>query len=309
MASLQEETTNGAASIKEGRAALRAEIKELRAQLGFEQKKEKSAKICAELLARIDQALAEEPAVAGAAADPAASVFPGVAALDAADATAPAAHADPAVPSNSTSPESADVSVAPAAADPGTSSPRSFKLGVYSAFSDEVDLDQLIQGAYERGVDVSFPCMMHDAHGLAGACEQTMEFRSISKSDYLASREALGTGGSTRKTALVEGEVGVPFLLHPLRRYYHDSPELAAMPCVAADELDMLVCPCVAFDAQGNRLGYGAGNYDRYLSQLLAPGAHEFTAGVQIVGVAFAEQQVPSIPVEEHDIPLPFVWA
>ncbi len=274
MASLQEEIANGAASIKEGRAALRAEVKELRAQLGFEQKKEKSAKICAELLARIDQALAEEPAVAGAAA-----------------------------------PDARTADVPGAAAVPSTPSSRSFKLGVYSAFSDEVDLDLLVQGAYERGVEVSFPCMMHDAHGLAGACEQTMEFRSISKGDYLASREALGAGGSTRKTALAEGEVGVPFLLHPLRRYHHDSPELADMPYVAADELDMLVCPCVAFDAQGNRLGYGAGNYDRYLSQLLALGTHEFTAGVQIVGVAFAEQQVPSIPVEEHDIPLPFIWA
>ncbi len=269
MASLQEEITNGAASIKEGRAALRAEVKELRSQLGFEQKKEKSAKICAELLTRIDQALAavEEQAATD---------------TDAASADTAASSATPS---------------------------RRFQLGVYSAFSDEVDLDLLIQGAYERGVEVSFPCMMHDAHGLAGACEQTMEFRRISKSDYLASKEALGAGGSTRKTALAEGESGVPFLLHPLRRYHHDSPELAGMPYVAADELDMLVCPCVAFDAQGNRLGYGAGNYDRYLSQLLEPGMLGFTAGVQIVGVAFAEQQVPNIPVEEHDIPLPFVWA
>ncbi len=264
MVSLQEEIMNGAASVKEGRAALRVEVKELRAQLAFEQKKEKSTKICAELLARIDQALAAASAAPSAAS------------------TVPVASGTPS---------------------------GSFKLGVYSAFSDEVDLDLLVQGAYERGVEVSFPCMMHDAHGLAGACEQTMEFRRISKADYLASKKALGTGGSTRKTALAEGETGVPFLLHPLRRYYHDSPELAGMPYVAADELDMLVCPCVAFDAQGNRLGYGAGNYDRYLSQLLVPGTHEFADGVQLVGVAFAEQQVPNIPVEEHDIPLPFIWA
>ncbi|MDO4854279.1 MAG: 5-formyltetrahydrofolate cyclo-ligase [Coriobacteriia bacterium] len=286
MASLQEEIATGAASIKEGRAALRAEVKELRAQLGFEQKREKSAKICAELLARIDQALAEEPSAAVSA-----GVAPAI------SAAAPATPVEPAA-----------TPAAPATVSSATPS-RSFKLGVYSAFSDEVDLDLLIQGAYERGVEVSFPCMMHDAHGIAGACEQTMEFRRISKGDYLASEEALGTGGSTRKTALAEGESGVPFLLHPLRRYHHDSPELASMPYVAADELDMLVCPCVAFDTQGNRLGYGAGNYDRYLSQLLEPGTLNFVAGVQIVGVAFAEQQVPSIPVEEHDIPLPFVWA
>lgn len=256
--------TNGAASIKEARAALRAEVKELRDQLGFEQKKEKSAKICAELLARIDSVLSSAPGGSAHGASGAA-----------ANAAAPAA----------------------------------FKLGVYSAFADEVDLDPLIQGAYERGLTVCFPCMMHDAHGLAGACEQTMEFRAILQGDYAASKKTLGSKGSTRKTALEQGESGVPFLLHPLRRYHHDSPELASMPYVSADELDMLVCPCVAFDAQGNRLGYGAGNYDRYLSQLLVPGTLEFKPKVQLVGVAFTEQQVPNIPVEEHDIPLPFVWA
>lgn len=264
--------TSGAPSIKEARAALRAEVKELRDQLGFEQRKEKSAKVCAELLARIDSILAVAPggsAHGGAVAD----------ANSASDAAANAA------------------------------APAVFKLGVYSAFADEVDLDPLIQGAYERGLAVCFPCMMHDAHGLAGTCEQTMEFRAISQGDYAASKKTLGCKGSTRKTALEQGESGVPFLLHPLRRYYHDSPELVNMPYVAADELDMLVCPCVAFDAQGNRLGYGAGNYDRYLSQLLVPGTLEFKPKVQLVGVAFAEQQVPSIPVEEHDIPLPFVWA
>ena len=264
--------TNGAASIKEARAALRAEVKELRDQLGFEQKKEKSAKICAELLARIDNILAV--ALGGSAH--------GSADVDANGASDAAANA---------------------------AAPVTFKLGVYSAFADEVDLDPLIQGAYERGLAVCFPCMMHDAHGLAGTCEQTMEFRAISQGDYAASKKTLGCKGSTRKTVLEQGESGVPFLLHPLRRYHHDSPELASMPYVSADELDMLVCPCVAFDAQGNRLGYGAGNYDRYLSQLLVPGTLEFKPKVQLVGVAFTEQQVPSIPVEEHDIPLPFVWA
>lgn len=174
------------------------------------------------------------------------------------------------------------------------------RLGVYSAFADEVNLDDLILWAYERGIDVSFPCMMKDAHGLEGCCEQTMEFRSVSKRDYLLTKGTLAGSGSTRKVEQVESEEGVPFLLHPLKKYAHDSVELSDQPYVSPDNLDFLVCPCVAFDGEGNRLGYGAGNYDRYLSQL---------THCRVLGVAFSEQCLDSIPVEEHDIPIDFVSA
>lgn len=174
------------------------------------------------------------------------------------------------------------------------------RLGVYSAFADEVNLDELILWAYEQGMDVSFPCMMKDAHGLEGCCEQTMEFRSVSKRDFLLAKSTLAALGSTRKVEQVKDEEGVPFLLHPLKKYCHDSAELSEQPYVSPDELDFLVCPCVAFDGEGNRLGYGAGNYDRYLSQL---------EHCRVLGVAFSEQCMDSIPVEEHDIPIDFVSA
>ncbi len=51
--------------------------------------------------------------------------------------------------------------------------------------------------------------------------------------------------------------------------------------------------PAVAFDAQGNRLGYGRGTYDRYLPQL--------REDCQVLGVAFAEQEVEQVPCDEHD--------
>lgn len=54
--------------------------------------------------------------------------------------------------------------------------------------------------------------------------------------------------------------------------------------------------PVVAFDDKGNRLGYGAGNYDRYLAQV--------PASCRTVGVAFAEQRIEAIPAESHDVKL-----
>lgn len=61
-----------------------------------------------------------------------------------------------------------------------------------------------------------------------------------------------------------------------------------------ADRRDVLmVMPGAAFDADGYRMGYGGGYYDRYVSQY----GEWFTS----VFIAFQEQGVPVLPREEHD--------
>lgn len=158
--------------------------------------------------------------------------------------------------------------------------PGSFTVAVYSAFPEEVQLDDFIRGAFERGVNVAFPVMVKNAHGCsASSVAQTMEMRLVSEERYQ--------------------ENTVPFLLRPLASYLHESEELTAFPFMAGNELDMIVVPVVAFDAQGNRLGYGGGNYDRYLTQR--------SEACRVVGVAFSEQQRATIPVEPHDVPLPIM--
>ena len=64
---------------------------------------------------------------------------------------------------------------------------------------------------------------------------------------------------------------------------------------------DVLAVPLLAFDAKGNRLGYGAGFYDRTLSALRA------SRTVVAVGFAFAGQEVPDVPHNETDEPLDWV--
>ena len=57
----------------------------------------------------------------------------------------------------------------------------------------------------------------------------------------------------------------------------------------------LLLVPLLAFDRSGHRLGYGAGYYDRTLDGLRAGGT------VLAVGVAFAAQEMPAVPVDGHD--------
>ena len=59
---------------------------------------------------------------------------------------------------------------------------------------------------------------------------------------------------------------------------------------------DTVIAPLLAFDRQGGRLGYGGGFYDRTLERLRRSGHAR-----RVVGVAFAFQEVPAVPMEATD--------
>lgn len=65
----------------------------------------------------------------------------------------------------------------------------------------------------------------------------------------------------------------------------------ATCPEVAWTALNLIVVPGVAFDLQGRRLGRGRGFFDRLLTQV---------HGTKC-GVAFDEQIVEAVPIENHD--------
>ncbi|MCB0218856.1 MAG: 5-formyltetrahydrofolate cyclo-ligase [Chrysiogenetes bacterium] len=70
----------------------------------------------------------------------------------------------------------------------------------------------------------------------------------------------------------------------------------AEAPTLSSEQLDFVVTPGVAFDGDGNRLGYGKGYYDRALSGL--------RPGVLAVGFCHDFQLVEEVPVDERDVPL-----
>lgn len=76
-------------------------------------------------------------------------------------------------------------------------------------------------------------------------------------------------------------------------------PRPEALRPVAPELLDLVLVPGVAFDRSGNRLGYGAGYYDRFLATL-RPGA-------RTIALAFAEQIVTDVYPQAHDRPVDMV--
>jgi len=70
------------------------------------------------------------------------------------------------------------------------------------------------------------------------------------------------------------------------------SPEQARMTP------DVMLCPLLAFDRKGYRMGYGGGFYDRSIAQIKAQGE------LCTIGIAFAAQEVDNIIIGEFDEPL-----
>ena len=62
---------------------------------------------------------------------------------------------------------------------------------------------------------------------------------------------------------------------------------------IPPEELDLVLCPCTAFDRENHRMGMGGGYYDRYLPRCCH--AH-------IVAVAFRVQECDALEVEAWDV-------
>ena len=69
-------------------------------------------------------------------------------------------------------------------------------------------------------------------------------------------------------------------------------PDPARSEYVPPEEIDLVLCPCAGFDGDRNRVGMGAGYYDRYLPQC---------SNAAIYAVAFEAQRLEQIYTDEHD--------
>lgn len=86
-----------------------------------------------------------------------------------------------------------------------------------------------------------------------------------------------------------------------VNRYGIAEPDARHAEIVPARRLDLVLLPLVGFDAQGSRLGSGAGFYDRSL--------HHLREGrrwrkPKLIGVGYECQRVPRLQPDRWDVPL-----
>ena len=123
---------------------------------------------------------------------------------------------------------------------------------------------------------------------------------------YMDCKNEVQTRQLIRKAWELGKQTAVPKVLGDRMEFYYiqsfsevktgcfQVPEPAGSPHALARDVDALVLvPGVAFDPMRNRIGYGKGYYDRYLSE---------HPGHPTIALAFSWQMVDAVPYTMYDI-------
>ena len=117
---------------------------------------------------------------------------------------------------------------------------------------------------------------------------------------HLLARAAVEAGCAIALPHVTSREEPLRFLAWDTEAALAAGPFGLSQPEAAAAEVvpDIILTPLVGFDPARNRLGQGAGHYDRAFARF--PDAWR-------VGVAYTAQQVDSLPADDWDVPLDLI--
>ncbi len=84
-------------------------------------------------------------------------------------------------------------------------------------------------------------------------------------------------------------------------KYNIFEPEYNSQDIIDPENLDLILVPLLGFDKNFNRLGMGKGYYDKTFEFL---NTNSRAAKPKLFGVAYKEQEVENIPVDDFDVKL-----
>lgn len=124
----------------------------------------------------------------------------------------------------------------------------------YRSFRSEADTAEIVENLFQLGKTLCFP-----------VCEKAGIMHAFSPID---------------ENSWITGKMGIM------------EPDREKSRLIAPENIELLICPIVAFDDQKNRIGYGGGYYDRYLPRC--------EKAVKI-GIAFEAQRMEKIYPDQYD--------
>ena len=140
-------------------------------------------------------------------------------------------------------------------------------IAVYNGLPEELSLVPTCALLYAHGMRVCYPCV----HTF-----DRMEFYALTPAQL---------------------DAGPEFLTKPNRLFPEES--CAEYELVRPEEIGIMLIPGLGFDRDRNRIGYGAGCYDRYLARV--------PKSCMLVGVCFDIQLMEEVPHGPTDQPLDYI--
>ncbi len=125
-----------------------------------------------------------------------------------------------------------------------------------------------------------------------------LSFYSIgSEVDLSLTNTILAKSGRLMANRL-EGDSLVPYHIRDERelvisRLGIPEPHPNSSQKASLSEIDLILVPGLAFDSEGDRLGYGKGHYDKFLSAV---------GEIPTAGIGFREQQFSKLPRDPWDV-------
>ncbi|XP_047480994.1 5-formyltetrahydrofolate cyclo-ligase-like [Penaeus chinensis] len=148
---------------------------------------------------------------------------------------------------------------------------KSKRLSIFLSMHDEINTDLLLRDALDAGKAVYIP-------------------RYDSKSTYMD---------------MVRLKSWEEYDALPMTKWKIKQPPLDQdrEQALGSGGLDLILVPGLAFSKAGHRMGRGRGYYDTYLAKCRAVQEHPPST----IALAFIEQVLPEIPIEETDVPIDII--